>query len=61
MARERVPLPTGVVPASRNGTPGRGDLPGFGRSERRDALMTSRAMGDLIVRASGTLWKSEAA
>jgi pimeloyl-ACP methyl ester carboxylesterase len=26
------------------------DLPGFGRSERRDALMTPRAMGDFIVR-----------
>ena len=26
------------------------DLPGFGRSERRDALMTPRAMGEFIVR-----------
>ena len=26
------------------------DLPGFGRSERRDALMSSRAMGDFVVR-----------
>src|SRR5215813_12819926 len=28
------------------------DLPGFGRSERNDALMTPRAMGELIVRAA---------
>jgi len=28
------------------------DLPGFGRSERNDALMTPRAMGDFIVRAA---------
>jgi pimeloyl-ACP methyl ester carboxylesterase len=28
------------------------DLPGFGRSERRDALMTPRAMGDFIVRVA---------
>jgi pimeloyl-ACP methyl ester carboxylesterase len=28
------------------------DLPGFGRSERRDALMTPRAMGEFIVRAA---------
>jgi len=28
------------------------DLPGFGRSERRDALMSPRAMGDFIVRAA---------
>src|SRR5918998_5153413 len=26
------------------------DLPGFGRSEHRDTLMSSRAMGDLVVR-----------
>ncbi len=26
------------------------DLPGFGRSEHRDALMSSRAMGDFVVR-----------
>src|SRR5262249_21676009 len=26
------------------------DLPGFGRSERKDALMSPRAMGDFIVR-----------
>jgi pimeloyl-ACP methyl ester carboxylesterase len=28
------------------------DLPGFGRSERKDALMTPRAMGDFIARAA---------
>jgi pimeloyl-ACP methyl ester carboxylesterase len=28
------------------------DLPGFGRSERRDGLMTPRAMGEFIVRAA---------
>jgi pimeloyl-ACP methyl ester carboxylesterase len=28
------------------------DLPGFGRSERRDTLMSPRAMGDFIVRAA---------
>src|SRR5829696_3425582 len=28
------------------------DLPGFGHSERRDALMSPRAMGDFIVRIS---------
>lgn len=28
------------------------DLPGFGRSERKDSLMTPRAMGDFIVRAA---------
>ena len=28
------------------------DLPGFGRSERRDALMSPRAMGDFIVRVA---------
>jgi pimeloyl-ACP methyl ester carboxylesterase len=28
------------------------DLPGFGRSERNDALMTPRAMGEFIVRAA---------
>jgi pimeloyl-ACP methyl ester carboxylesterase len=28
------------------------DLPGFGRSERRDTLMTPRAMGDFIVRVA---------
>ena len=28
------------------------DLPGFGRSERRDALRTPRAMGEFIVRAA---------
>jgi pimeloyl-ACP methyl ester carboxylesterase len=28
------------------------DLPGFGRSERRDALMTPRAMGQFIVRVA---------
>jgi pimeloyl-ACP methyl ester carboxylesterase len=28
------------------------DLPGFGRSERKDALMTPRAMGEFIVRAA---------
>jgi pimeloyl-ACP methyl ester carboxylesterase len=28
------------------------DLPGFGRSERRNALMTPRAMGEFIVRAA---------
>ena len=28
------------------------DLPGFGRSERRDAWMSPRAMGDFIVRAA---------
>jgi len=28
------------------------DLPGFGRSERKDALMTPRAMGDFLVRAA---------
>ncbi|HEX2339843.1 MAG TPA: alpha/beta hydrolase [Vicinamibacterales bacterium] len=31
------------------------DLPGFGRSERRDALMTPRAMGDFIVRIADAL------
>lgn len=29
------------------------DLPGFGRSERKDTLMSPRAMGDFIVRAAG--------
>ena len=28
------------------------DSPGFGRSERKDALMSPRAMGDFIVRAA---------
>ena len=28
------------------------DLPGFGRSERKDALMSPRAMGEFIVRAA---------
>jgi pimeloyl-ACP methyl ester carboxylesterase len=28
------------------------DLPGFGRSERKDTLMSPRAMGDFIVRAT---------
>jgi len=28
------------------------DLPGFGRSERRDSLMSPRAMGEFIVRAA---------
>lgn len=28
------------------------DLPGFGRSERRDALMAPRAMGDFIIRVA---------
>src|SRR5262245_38818857 len=28
------------------------DLPGFGRSERNDALMAPRAMGDFLVRAA---------
>jgi pimeloyl-ACP methyl ester carboxylesterase len=28
------------------------DLPGFGRSERKDALMSPCAMGDFIVRAA---------
>ncbi len=28
------------------------DLPGFGHSERRDSLLTPRAMGDFIVRAA---------
>lgn len=28
------------------------DLPGFGRSERRDSLMTPRTMGDFIVRVA---------
>src|SRR5262247_2578578 len=28
------------------------DLPGFGRSERKDALMTPRAMGQFIVRVA---------
>src|SRR6187200_341246 len=28
------------------------DLPGFGRSERRDTLMSPRAMGEFIVRAA---------
>jgi pimeloyl-ACP methyl ester carboxylesterase len=28
------------------------DLPGFGRSERKDALMTPRAMGEFIARAA---------
>jgi pimeloyl-ACP methyl ester carboxylesterase len=28
------------------------DLPGFGRSERRDALMSPRAMGEFVVRAA---------
>jgi len=28
------------------------DLPGFGRSERRDALMSPRAMGEFLVRAA---------
>lgn len=29
------------------------DLPGFGRSERKDSLMSPRAMGEFIVRAAG--------
>src|SRR6184192_3960898 len=28
------------------------DLPGFGRSERRDALMSPRAMGEFVVRVA---------
>jgi pimeloyl-ACP methyl ester carboxylesterase len=28
------------------------DLPGFGRSERRDSLMSPKAMGEFIVRAA---------
>jgi pimeloyl-ACP methyl ester carboxylesterase len=28
------------------------DLPGFGRSQRRDALMSPRAMGEFIIRAA---------
>ena len=28
------------------------DLPGFGRSERRDSLMTPRAMGEFMVRVA---------
>src|SRR5262249_17921949 len=28
------------------------DLPGFGRSERKDAVMSPRAMGDFILRAA---------
>jgi pimeloyl-ACP methyl ester carboxylesterase len=31
------------------------DLPGFGHSERREALMSPRAMGDFIVRIADTL------
>jgi pimeloyl-ACP methyl ester carboxylesterase len=31
------------------------DLPGFGRSERRDTLMSPRAMGDFILRAADAL------
>jgi pimeloyl-ACP methyl ester carboxylesterase len=31
------------------------DLPGFGRSEARDALMAPRAMGDFVVRFAGEL------
>jgi pimeloyl-ACP methyl ester carboxylesterase len=30
------------------------DLPGFGRSEGKDALMTPRAMGEFIVRVTDT-------
>ena len=30
------------------------DLPGFGRSERKDTLMSPRAMGDFIVRVADT-------
>jgi pimeloyl-ACP methyl ester carboxylesterase len=31
------------------------DLPGFGRSDRRNTLMSLRAMGDFIVRAADAL------
>lgn len=31
------------------------DLPGFGRSDRKDALMTPRAMGEFIVHAADVL------
>jgi pimeloyl-ACP methyl ester carboxylesterase len=30
------------------------DLPGFGRSQRRDALLSPRAMGEFIIRAADT-------
>ena len=30
------------------------DLPGFGHSERRDALMSPRAMGEFLIRVAGT-------
>ncbi|MGZ6639638.1 MAG: alpha/beta fold hydrolase [Solirubrobacteraceae bacterium] len=30
------------------------DLPGFGRSERRDDLLSPRAMGELLVRVTTT-------
>jgi pimeloyl-ACP methyl ester carboxylesterase len=30
------------------------DLPGFGRSERRDALMSPRAMGEFVIRVADT-------
>ncbi|MDX6379643.1 MAG: hypothetical protein QOI57_667, partial [Rubrobacteraceae bacterium] len=30
------------------------DLPGFGYSERRDALLSPRAMGEFIIRAADT-------
>jgi pimeloyl-ACP methyl ester carboxylesterase len=31
------------------------DLPGFGRSERRDALMSPRAVGEFIIRVVSTI------
>jgi pimeloyl-ACP methyl ester carboxylesterase len=31
------------------------DLPGFGHSERRDALLSPRAMGEFVIRAADTL------
>lgn len=37
------------------------DLPGFGRSERKDTLMSPRAMGDFIVRAADGVWPREPA
>src|SRR5262249_47924283 len=30
------------------------DLPGFGRSERRDALLSPRAMGEFVIRVADT-------
>jgi pimeloyl-ACP methyl ester carboxylesterase len=52
VARERVCLRTDLVAAGGKTHLVAIDLPGFGRSERKDALMTPRAMGEFIVRSA---------